>query len=175
MRLRTDGRWLGRERLTTLREAGVRDLPILPAPRRRLIQHRLASPWTRPGDPVICATNGKPEDYRNIRGALSTIETQLGVEPASHDFRRSVASYPIIAARADEGAVTGVMGHANIATTRRLYAADLREAEQRTRSFCADSPTPGSVSDRAMLTRTLTTPPAVATVENERPALAGLL
>jgi hypothetical protein len=37
----------------------------------------------------------------------------------------------IIAARADEGAVTGVMGHANIATSRRLYAADWREAEER--------------------------------------------
>jgi integrase len=41
------------------------------------------------------------------------------------------ATYLIIAARADEGAVTGVMGHANIATTRRLYAADWREAEER--------------------------------------------
>jgi integrase len=37
----------------------------------------------------------------------------------------------IIVARADEGAVTGVMGHANIATTRRIYAADWREAEER--------------------------------------------
>ena len=37
----------------------------------------------------------------------------------------------IIAARADEGAVTGVMGHANMATTRRLYAADWCEADER--------------------------------------------
>jgi integrase len=42
-------------------EAGLRDLPILPALRRRLIEHRLASPWTRPGDPVVAATNGKTE------------------------------------------------------------------------------------------------------------------
>jgi integrase len=51
----------------------------------------------------------------------------LGFELISHDFRRSLASHLIIAARADEGAVTGVLGHANIATTRRLYATDWRE------------------------------------------------
>ena len=59
------------------------------------------------------------------------IADTLEIDLASHDFRRSLASYLIIAARADEGAVTGVLGHANIATTRRLYAADWREAEER--------------------------------------------
>jgi integrase len=53
------------------------------------------------------------------------------VDLVSHDFRRSLASFQIIAARADDGAVTGVMGHANIAITRRLYAADWREADER--------------------------------------------
>ena len=120
-----------KSRVPVKTDAGARDLPILPALRRRLIEHRLASPWTRPGDPVIAAPNGKPKDYRNVRRALDTIEVELGVTLVSHDFRRSLASYLIIAARADEGAVTGVMGHANIATTRRLYAADWREAEER--------------------------------------------
>ena len=58
-----------------------------------------------------------------------------GHDPArshpAHDFRRSIASFLIIAARADEGAVTGVMGHANCTTTRRQYAADWREVEER--------------------------------------------
>jgi integrase len=112
-------------------EAGARDLPVLPALRRWLIEHQLASPWTRPGDPVFAAPNGKPKQYRNVRRALKTISAELGVEVVSHDFRRSLASYLIIAARADEGAVTGVLGHTNIATTRRLYAADWREAEER--------------------------------------------
>jgi integrase len=120
-----------KSRVAVKTEAGARDLPILPALRRRLIEHRLASPWTRPSDPVIAATNGRPKDYRNVRRALDAIEEELGVELVSHDFRRSLASFLIIAARADEGAVTGVMGHANIATTRRLYAADWREAEER--------------------------------------------
>jgi integrase len=112
-------------------DAGVRDLPILPQLRRRLIEHRLASPWTRPTDPVLAATSGKPKAYRNARRALKTIEADVGFDLVSHDFRRSLASYLIIAARADEGAVTGLLGHANIATTRRLYAADWREAEER--------------------------------------------
>jgi integrase len=112
-------------------EAGNRDLPILPALRRRLVEHRLASPWTRPGDPVFAATSGKPKGYRNVCRALEQIADEVGFDLVSHDFRRSLASYLIIAARADEGAVTGVLGHANIATTRRLYAADWREAEER--------------------------------------------
>jgi integrase len=112
--------------------AGERDLPVVPALRRRLIEHRLASPWTRPSDPVFAATNGKPKQYRNARRALKTIEADLGMSDlVSHDFRRSLASFLIIAARADEAAVTGVLGHRDIATTRRLYAADWREAEER--------------------------------------------
>jgi hypothetical protein len=91
-------------------EAGVRDLPILPQLRRRLVEHRLASPWTRPSDPVLAATKGTPKAYRNARRALKQIEAELGFELVSHDFRRSLASYLIIAARADEGAVTGVLG-----------------------------------------------------------------
>jgi integrase len=112
-------------------EAGNRDLPILPALRRRLIAHRLASPRPRPRDPVFAATSGKPKQYRNVRHALDKIEHELGIELVSHDFRRSLASFLIIAARADDGAVTGLMGHANIAVTRRLYADDWREAEER--------------------------------------------
>jgi integrase/recombinase XerD len=128
-------RWqLGRDDLAYLplkTEAGVRDLPILPALRRRLIEYRLASPWTRPADPVFAATSGKPKAYRNVRRALGTVADALGLDLVSHDFRRSLASFLIVAARADEAAVTGLMGHANIETTRRIYAGDSREAEER--------------------------------------------
>jgi integrase len=68
--------------------------------------------WTRPGDPVIAATNGNPKAYRNVRRALETISDELGIDLVSHDFRRSLASFLIVAARADEAAVTAVMGHA---------------------------------------------------------------
>jgi integrase len=121
----------GKERVTVKTEAGVRDVPILPALRRRLIEHRLASPWTRPGDPVFAATSGKPKQYRNARRALGLVGQELGLELVTHDFRRSLASFLIVAARADEAAVTAVMGHANIETTRRVYAGDWREAEER--------------------------------------------
>jgi integrase len=62
---------------------------------------------------------------------LEKLSAELGIDLASHDFRRSLASYLIVAARADEGAVTGLLGHSNIETTRRIYAADWREAEER--------------------------------------------
>lgn len=120
-----------RRRVPLKTDAGVRDIPILPALRRRLIAHRLASPWTRPGDPVFAATNGKPKAYRNVRRALEKVGDELGLDLVSHDFRRSLASFLIVAARADEAAVTAVMGHANIETTRRIYAGDWRTAEER--------------------------------------------
>jgi integrase len=41
------------------------------------------------------------------------------------------ASFLIVAARLDEAAVTAVMGHSSIETTRRIYAGDWREAEER--------------------------------------------
>ena len=112
-------------------DARNRDIPILPALRRRLVEHRLASPWTRPGDPVFAATSGKPKAYRNVRRALGTVADRFELDLVSHDFRRSLASFPIIAARADEAAVTAVMGHANIETTRRIYVGDWRETDER--------------------------------------------
>jgi integrase len=120
-----------RTRVPLKTDAGARDIPILPALRRRLIEHRLASPWTRPGDPVFAATSGNPKAYRNVRRAIETVGDELELDLRSHDFRRSLASYLIVAARADEAAVTHVMGHANIETTRRIYAGDWREAEER--------------------------------------------
>jgi integrase len=92
----------GKSRVPVKTEAGNRDLPILPALRRRLIAHRLASPWTRPRDPVFAATTGKPKQYNNVRRALGKIEKELGVDLVSHGFRRSLASFLIIAARADD-------------------------------------------------------------------------
>jgi integrase len=66
-----------------------------------------------------------------MRRALASIGNELGPDLVSHDFRRSIASVLIVAARADEAAVTRLMGHANIEITRRPYAADWREAEER--------------------------------------------
>jgi integrase len=50
---------------------------------------------------------------------------------ATRYLRRSLASYLIVAARADDAAVAAVMGHANIETTRRIYADDWRDANER--------------------------------------------
>jgi integrase len=85
---------------------------------------RLASPWTRPTDFVFASASGKPKGYRNARRALKIVGDKLGLDLVQHDFRRKVASFLIVAARADEAAITRVMGHANIETTRRIYAGD---------------------------------------------------
>jgi integrase len=80
---------------------------------------------------LFAATSGRPKAYRNVRRALEKIGDELGIDLASHDFRRSLASYLIVLGRADEAAVTAVMGHANIETTRRIYAGDWRDADER--------------------------------------------
>ena len=58
-------------------------------------------------DPVFAATSGKPKGYRNLRRALEKIADELELDLVSHDFRRSLASFLIVAARADGAAVTG--------------------------------------------------------------------
>jgi ribosomal protein S20 len=87
---------------------------------------------------------------RNVRRALKTVGKELGIDLASHDFRRSLASFLIVAARVDEAAVTGVMG----TRTSRRRGASTRPTGARprsaTRSSCASSPRPGSGS-RAQL------------------------
>ena len=66
-----------------------------------------------------------------LRRALEKVGEEIGIGLTSHDFRRSLASYLIVAARADEAAVTAFMGHANIETTRRTYAGGWRLSESR--------------------------------------------
>jgi hypothetical protein len=65
----------------------------------------------------------------------------------AHDFRRSLASFLIVAARADEAAVTAVMGHANIETTGGSTRATGARRRSGTRSCCASSRRRGSASD----------------------------
>ena len=63
---------------------------------------------------------------------IPTLRMAVGADLASHDFRRGLASYLIIRAQGiDDAAVTGILGHADIKTSRRLYAAEYREAEER--------------------------------------------
>ena len=103
----------------------------LDAARRRGLRHRDRE------------AEGVPHHTR----ALGLVADDLGVDLVTHDFRRSMASFLIIAARADEAAVTGVMEHANIETTRRIYAADWREAEERNEVLMGQLAEAGIVSD----------------------------
>ncbi|MGH3052163.1 MAG: tyrosine-type recombinase/integrase [Gaiellaceae bacterium] len=81
--------------------------------------------------PSLPPRGGKPKAYRNVRREVETIGDELGLDLVSHDFRPSLASFLIVAARADEAAVTGMLGHANIEIARRIHAGDWREAEER--------------------------------------------
>jgi hypothetical protein len=76
-----------RTRVALKADAGAHDIPILPALRRRLIAHRLASPWTRPAHPVVAATSGAPKGCQNVRRALAIVGDELGIDLKSHDFR----------------------------------------------------------------------------------------
>jgi hypothetical protein len=56
----------------------------------------------------------------------------LRIDLLAHDFRRSIASFRVIAGPRRRGRRYLGYGHANIATMRRQYAAYWREAEERT-------------------------------------------
>jgi integrase len=52
----------------------------------------------------------------------------VGIDVRYRDFRRSLASFLIVADRADEAAVTALLGHANNETTRRILS-NIRNAD----------------------------------------------
>jgi integrase len=153
-----------------------RTIPALPALRRRLLAHRLASPWTQPTHYVFAVKADRPKEYRNVRRALDMARESAGIDGnlTSHDFRRTHASHLIVAERLDDGAVTGVLGHASIDVTRRLYAADWRDAQERNAIVLRQLAEAGIGQELRNLPESCPGPATVVSPKTKAPDLRGL-
>jgi integrase len=107
-------------------------VPILPALHRALIEWRLRSPYTRPADYVIVATEGKPVAYRNLRRALGQAINAASLDAGNkrlswHSLRHSAGSMLVTELGLPPTTVARIMGHTDPGFTLRCYARDARD------------------------------------------------
>jgi integrase len=118
---------------TTKTEAGVRDVPILPALRRLLVEWKLEAPHSRDGDYVVATADGKPVMERNLRRALEAAKKRVGIEVADderlslHSLRHSFGSMAVTDLGLPATTVARMTGHTDPGFTLKHYARDARD------------------------------------------------
>jgi hypothetical protein len=113
-------------------EAGVRAVPMLPALRRLVAAWKLRSPWTRPGDLVVCTADGAPVQERNLRRALDDAKRQSNLDATAdrlsrHSLRHSFASMLATDLELPATTLALLTGHADAGFTLKVYARDGRD------------------------------------------------
>lgn len=133
VRLQIDRRG-NRVRLKT--PGAQREVRIIPALRRVLVQHRLQSPYSQGGDFIFANLRGRAFSQRNVsqRGLGKAVEDaglhQPGLpDPTFHDLRHTFASM-LIAEGANVVYVSRQLGHANAAITLKIYAHQFASQDQ---------------------------------------------
>ena len=123
-----------------------------------LVQHKLASLRSTPGDFVFASRSGRPLGQRNVLRALRRAQERAvdgrgrptfpalnerdergrrlppmpGTLPAFHSFRHTAASHAIAAGESAEE-VSWQLGHRNSVVTRAVYVHELKTAERTAR------------------------------------------
>jgi integrase len=116
----------------TLREPKTpqarRDVVLMPALAKALIEHRLASPYSAPADYVFASKAGTPLNFHNVeRRGLDAAAEAAGLNGDGrpklrlHDLRHTFASL-LIAAGADVVFVSRQLGHAGPEITLKVYS-----------------------------------------------------
>ncbi len=115
-------------------EVGERDVPLLPALRRLLVEWKLEAPHSKPRDLIVGTADGKPVAERNLRRALEDAKTTAklasGEERLSwHSLRHSFASMLVTDLELPATTLARLTGHADAGFTLKVYARDERNAE----------------------------------------------
>jgi integrase len=105
--------------INTKSAAGVRDVPIIPALRERLVMWKLACPWSV--GLVVGRTATTPLDPGRVAARARTAWRRAGLTPITlHEARHSYASM-LIAAGSEPRTVMELMGHSSISVTYNVY------------------------------------------------------
>lgn len=108
-------------------ESGRRDVVLMPELGRLLRRHKAASRYSKEADFVFASAAGTPLNWRNVetRGFDEAVERaklrRTDGKPVLHDCRHMFASL-LIAQGLDIVFISRQLGHANPATTLRIYA-----------------------------------------------------
>lgn len=152
-----------------------RVLEVTPGLAAELGKHKLASEWTAPGDLVFTGRSGRGHDHRNIGGrvlARAAKNAELVPAPTFHDLRHSHAS-ALIAAGEDIETVSSRLGHADIATTQRVYVHAFDAANRSDERRAVLSRLYGNVMETTGRSSTQQTSPAEIAEGPELQAVAG--
>lgn len=131
------------ERVKPKTPQAVRDVVLMPALGKILVEHRLASPFSRDENFVFASAAGTPFYFRNVerRGLRAAAERAALDRPDRprlrlHDLRHTFASL-LIAHGADVVSVSRQLGHASPDITLKVYAHlyDQARNAQRTRDL----------------------------------------
>jgi hypothetical protein len=111
--------------------AGVRSVPLVPELRRLLVQWRLRSLHTRPGDLVVCTVDGGPVQERNVRRALEDAKQAAGLAETEGRLSMHALRHSYCSALATSGlaptTLARITGHTDPGFTLRVYARDGRD------------------------------------------------
>jgi integrase len=119
-------------------DAGRRDVVLMPELAQLLRRHKTASRYSQEDDFVFCSRNRTPLHWRNVetRGFDATVTRaklqRSDGKPVLHDCRHTFASL-LIAQGLDIVFISRQLGHANPATTLRIYAHLFDRANHETR------------------------------------------
>lgn len=108
-------------------DAGRRDVVLMPELARLLRRHKAASRFSQEHDYVFASEKGTPLNWRNVehRGFDQALKraklVRVDGKPVLHDCRHTFASL-LIAQGLDIVFISRQLGHANPATTLRIYA-----------------------------------------------------
>jgi len=96
-----------------------------------LVEWRLRSPHTRPGDPVLCTADGGAVQERNVRRALEAAKAAAGLDATDGRLSMHALRHSCLSALATGGlaptTLAGMAGHADAGFTLRVYARDARD------------------------------------------------
>jgi integrase len=121
-----------RVRLKTI--GARRDVVLIDSLARILRHHRLASPHSRPGDPVFATTSATPLSARNAGRAFARLIKDADLADVTpHALRHTYASM-LIAQGRDPVYVADQLGHTTPVITLRTYAHLFRAAQQETQA-----------------------------------------
>jgi hypothetical protein len=94
-----------------------------------LREHKLASPFSQPGDFVFSAPDGRGRDRRSTSRGIERAVERAGVGPLSfHGLRHGFASMLIVGLKADVETVSRQLGHANSSITLSVYSHEFDRA-----------------------------------------------
>lgn len=121
-------------------KASRRDVILIAELDQLLLEHRLASPYSRDNDFVFAAVDGRPRAHRTTSRGIERALRRAGLEGklSSHNFRHTFISHLIVGLKEDAVTVSRQVGHTKASFTQDVYSHlfdEVKHDEERRRRY----------------------------------------